>query len=211
LRILAVDQSKTQTGICYTNISISNGPYYCPDKFKIKANGTPETLCAWYEQFRLHIEGLVRPDLVVYETPVQVRPSGMILYQIAGVMIHACAKREIPLLAVHNQTLKRWAGISGSEKPVAYAKSLLDYDYPKMTADEADAIVLAQIGWYVAHEDSDPGTDLKREIVATLRMTDADKAQAQAEEKLRAAKKLIAQTEAKAEKERKKAERLAKA
>jgi len=210
LRILAVDQSKAQTGICRIDSTINDVPCYRPEKFKVKANGTPETLCGWYDQFRTHIEGLVRPDFVVYETPTLVHPSNMILYQIAGVMIHTCAKREIPLLAVHNQTLKRWAGISGSEKPIVYAKSLLGYDYPKMTADEADAIVLAEIGWYVAHEDSDPGTDLKREIVATLRMTDADKAQAQAEEKLRAARKLIAKEEAKAERDRKKAERMAK-
>lgn len=190
-RVIGIDQSKQCSGVCRINSINDNGiPLFDPFKFSAKVLGTNATIAAWYGCLRDILDTGTRPALVAYELPVIANMGNMILYQLSGVLIHACQRRDIAVLGIHNQTLKKWAGCGRSDKPMAYATELTGI--LRMTNDEADAIVLAEIALYVANPDLDPGTDVKREIVATLRMTEEQKREATEERLLAAAQKRVA-------------------
>jgi hypothetical protein len=189
---LGVDQSKSQTGICRAWETTG----FATEKFKVKALGPVDTLAEWSRYMRLYLDGPAKPDLVAYEIPALVQVTNMILYQISGVLIHMCLRRNIPIIGVHNATLKKWAGIT-RDKPIAYACALCGVD--KMTGDEADAAVLAEIAFYVANPEFDPGTAIKREIVCKLRMTEAEKADAKETALLAAAQKRVSKEQQAAE------------
>lgn len=196
-RVLGVDQSKSQTGVCRIDLMWDdNRPVYDIEKFSVKTLGTPQTIAAWCTMLCDHLNQPCTPALVVYETPVIAQLNNMVLYQISGALIHICTRRDIPILGVHNATLKKWAGISGSEKPIDYIRALTGHE-GKLTSDEADAAVLCEIGYYVANVDTDPGTDIKREIVRKLRMSEEEKQEAGNTAKLAKAAATIAADETK--------------
>ena len=198
-RVMGIDQSKSQTGICRADCMLMNGnPNYDTEKFKVQALGTVATVAKWSDELSSHLDSPCSPSLVAYELPVIVQLNNMVLYQLSGVLIHMCNQRRIPVIGIHNQTLKRWAGCGQGEKPMAYGLALTGMS--KLTSDECDAAVLCEIAYYVANQETDPGTDIKREIVRKLRMTEEEKADAVSRAKFTKAAAIVATNEARQQK-----------
>lgn len=152
MKILGIDQSANQNGICHAKFVNGFPVNYQAKIHKLKLKGNPrlKEFADWFLE-----EAKYGPDLVVMEQRISYgstneRAGGtMVIHEIAGVLKYLCILNGFPLLCIWPVQLKQWAtGKGNAKKPdmVAKATEELGIVIPKTHDDLADAYFLAQIG-----------------------------------------------------------------
>lgn len=151
VRILAIDQARERSGICRVLRTADGAPI-----FDFEPRRSKETGASCLPKWRDFIvdEVAIGYSLIVIECPVVLTQSNLVLFQISGVILEYCTRREQPVLIVNNADNKNYAcGNTHATKAqmVAAAKALIGSDV-KISDDEADAIWLAHIGFHHASQ-----------------------------------------------------------
>lgn len=157
MNILGLDPGTTRTGICH----ITGTPK--KPKFDVDLIGydclpteTPKIDDRLLYIMPLLIERIekIKPELVIYEYPFNVKGNGRVLLEFIGVFRYHCIKNGIPYIPLQQQRIKKYATGKGNvEKSDLRMRIFTEYgaDYPE---DLSDAFWIAHFGMGYLYPDS---------------------------------------------------------
>jgi hypothetical protein len=169
MKILAIDQSSTISGICRIFVDDEMEPHYDIKQFRTDDLPTEAAKLIAWDKFMT--EELARECRYVFiERPIT--PQGpaaarsIILHKIAGIIELACVKRpEVIFKQIVSTRLKKWAGSTNKQTVMLLARDV--WQESIIDDNTADAAWLGHIAYHVALS-VEPDNQARREVLKEL-------------------------------------------